>query len=65
MHNYSIFTLIKLRNTLIRKAGGGVYYLSYFQYLAIFDVISVASIIPFLTFFANNNENNLVNYFSF
>ena len=68
MNNYSIFTLLELRkylNSNNKKRCILLVFLSIQS--AFFDVISVASIIPFLGVLLQNSKNNqdeLVNYFS-
>ena len=69
MHNYSIFTLLELRKYLNSNSKRRCIFLIFLSIQsAFFDVISVASIIPFLGVLlqnGKNNQNNLVNYLSF
>ncbi len=67
MPNNSIFTLLKLRKYLNNKSKRRCLFLILLSIQsAILDVISVASIIPFLGVLLQNGnyyENNLINYF--
>ena len=69
MNNYSIFTLLELRKYLNSNSKRRCIFLIFLSIQsAFFDVISVASIIPFLGVLLQNSKNNqdeLVNYFSF
>ena len=69
MHNYSIFKLLELRKYLNYKSKRRWILLVFLSIQsAIFDVISVASIIPFLEVLlqsSKNSQDNVVNYFSF
>ena len=69
MPNYSIFTLLKLRNYLSRKSNRRCILLILLSIqTAILDVISVASIIPFLGILLKSegkDTEGILNFFSF
>jgi len=69
MPNYSIFTLLKLRNYLSRKSNRRCLLLIILSIqTSILDVISVASIIPFLGVLLKNDGKDtegILNFFSF
>ena len=66
MHNYSIFKLLELRKFLNSNSKKRCILLIFLSIQsAFFDVISVASIIPFLGVLLQNSENNQDDFFNY